>query len=179
VPRGVTVRRLSDRDDLAALHALVVGVFAALDVTPPSSMTRKTLDDMRRRATTQDIFLAEAAGALIGSVFCERQNDLQYGDVLYVGRLAVIDGWRRRGVASMLIDAVVAHARDLKIGTVTLRSRTSLPGNVALFERHGFKSIGIRSHPGFTEPTFHEMVRVLEPAGDVCQGVCRNGTSHE
>jgi putative acetyltransferase len=129
---------------------------------------------MRRRAATQDIFLAEANGAPIGSVFCERQDNPEFGEALYIGRLAVIDGWRRRGIASALIDAAIAHARHLGIGTVTLRSRTALPGNVALFERHGFRSIGIRSHPGFTEPTFHVMVRALEPAG----GSRQNGTSH-
>lgn len=153
---GFAIRPLAEGDDLQALLDLVRGVFSALKVDPPSSMARETIDDMRRRARTQTIFVAEADGALVGGVFCERQ-----GDAFYIGRLAVIEPWRRRGVASALVGAATAKARELGLRTMSLRARVSLPRNVAFFERHGFRSIGVKSHPGFTEPTFHEMIRDL------------------
>src|SRR6185437_120665 len=115
---GFAIRPLAEGDDLQALLDLVRGVFSALKVDPPSSMARETIDDMRRRARTQTIFVAEADGALVGGVFCERQ-----GDAFYIGRLAVIEPWRRRGVASALVGAATAKARELGLRTMSLRAR--------------------------------------------------------
>jgi predicted N-acetyltransferase YhbS len=149
---GFGVRPLAEGDDLAALFALVRGVFTALKVDPPSGMGKETLDDLRRRAREQIIFVAAAGNALIGSVFCEPQ-----GAALYVGRLAVAEARRRHGVGAALMQAAETHARKCGFAAVTLRSRIALPGNVAFFRNRGFVIVAEKCHPGFQRPTFYEM----------------------
>jgi predicted N-acetyltransferase YhbS len=153
------IGRLSETDSLEELLSLVRGVFAALAIDPPSSMTRETIDDMRRRAATHEIFVARADGRLIGSVFCEKQER-----ALYLGRLAVRREWRSRGIGGALLAAAISHARTLGLDAITLRSRTALTANVAFFRRHGFKIVGEKSHPGFDRPTFYEMILELDAA---------------
>ena len=85
-------------------------------------------------------------------MFCIRQDD-----ALYIGRLAVAPGWRRRGVASALIEAAKAEARRIGAKRMTLKARISLASNIALFRRHGFAIVGEETHAGFSAPTSYAM----------------------
>jgi hypothetical protein len=60
-----------------------------------------------------------------------------------------------------LIDAAKAHARDVGAHRMTLNTRIMMPGNVALFRKHGFAVTGEGTHPGFAAPTFYTMVLTL------------------
>ena len=44
---------------------------------------------------------------------------------------------------------------------MTLGARIALPGNVALFRRHGFVVVRETCHPGFATPTSYDMELVL------------------
>ena len=150
------VVRLTDPARVAELHALVHGVFGALRIDPPSSVLRETVADFAARLASETCFAVEADGRLIASIFCAPD-----GDALYVGRLAVAPDWQRRGIASALIDAAKDEARRVGARRVTLGARISLPGNVALFRRHGFAVVRATCHPGFTMPTSYDMELVL------------------
>jgi predicted GNAT family N-acyltransferase len=63
------------------------------------------------------------------------------GDVARVGRVAVAAAARRRGIASRLIAASEAHARELGARRVTLAAQT---GALALYERAGYTPYGER-----------------------------------
>ncbi len=111
----------------------MLGVFGALDINPRSSMLKESVADFAERFRSDTIFVAQAGEGLIGSIFCSPD-----GDELYIGRLAVAPDWRRRGVANALVDAAKDEARRIGAKRITLGARISLPGNVALFRRHGF-----------------------------------------
>jgi GNAT superfamily N-acetyltransferase len=150
------VSRFTDTARVDELLALVHGAFGELPIDPPSSVLKETAADFAARLRSETAFAAEADGELVGSVFCAPQ-----GDALYVGRLAVRSDWRRRGVASALVDAAKAEARCIGMARITLRARIALPGNAALFQQHGFSIVGEACHPGFTAPTFYEMELTL------------------
>ena len=119
-------------------------------------MLKETVADFAARLASETCFAVEADGRLIASIFCAPD-----GDALYVGRLAVAPDWQRRGIASALIDAAKDEARRIGARRITLGARIALPGNVALFRRHGFAVVRATCHPGFTTPTSYDMELVL------------------
>ena len=150
------VRRCTDTSRAREVHAFTQGIFGALDIDPPSSVMKESEADFAARLADDTCFVVEADGKLIASVFCAPD-----GDALYIGRLAVAPEWRRRGIANALIDAVKAEARHRGAKRITLGARIALPGNVALFRRHGFVIVRETCHAGFTTPTSYDMELVL------------------
>jgi GNAT superfamily N-acetyltransferase len=150
------VRPAGPDDSPDTLLALVQEAFRDLPIDPPSSVFKETVADFSTRLRSQTVFVAQAGSERIGTLFCIRQ-----GDAIYVGRLAVRRDWRRRGVAGALIDAAKAHARSIGACRMTLNARIMMPGNVALFSKHGFVVTGEGTHPGFVAPTFYTMVLTL------------------
>jgi len=144
--------RLTDAARLPELYALVQAAFGALAIDPPSSVLKETLADFDARLRDEIVIVAEAERRLIGAVFCAPQDD-----ALYIGRLTVAPDWRRRGVAGALIGAAKAQARALGANRITLKARIMLPGNVALFRRHGFAVTAEHSHAGYSAPTSYAM----------------------
>ena len=158
------VRRCIEASRAAELHALTHDVFGVLDIDPPSSALKETAADFAARLKDETCFVVEADGRLIASIFCAAD-----GDALYVGRLAVAPAFRRRGIASALVEAAKDEARRLDLKRVTLGARIALPGNVALFRRHGFVVVRETCHPGFTTPTSYDMeLRLAGPAVHGC-----------
>jgi ribosomal protein S18 acetylase RimI-like enzyme len=146
------VRRLADATRIEELHALVQATLGALAIDPPSSVRKETVADFAARFGREIVLVADAGEGLIGGMFCAPQHD-----ALYVGRLAVAPGWRRRGVASALIDAAKNEARAAGARRITLKVRIALPDNVALFRRHGFVITAQETHAGYSAPTSYAM----------------------
>lgn len=156
---GYSVHRFNDATRLEELHRFVKDAFRDLPIDPPSSSLKETLADFAARLHSDTIFVASAGGALIGSIFCTPDED-----ALYVGRLAVRPDSRRRGVASALVNAAKDEAKQRGAARITLGARIALPGNVALFRRHGFVVVRETCHPGFTTPTSYDMeLRIASP----------------
>jgi ribosomal protein S18 acetylase RimI-like enzyme len=150
--RHYEVHRCSDASRAAELHAFTQSVFGVLDIDPPSSVLKETQADFAARLRDETCFTVEADGKLIASIFCAVD-----GDALYIGRLAVAPAFRRRGIANALMEAAKAEARRRRLKRITLGARISLPGNVALFHRHGFVVVRETCHAGFTTPTSYDM----------------------
>lgn len=153
---GFEVRRCSDVSRAAELHAFAQSVFGALAIDPPSSVLKETVADFVARLQDETCFVVEDNGKPVACIFCAMD-----GDALYVGRLAVATALRRRGVAKALMEAAKDEARRLGARRITLGARIALPGNVALFRRHGFTIVRATCHPGFTTPTSYDMELAL------------------
>jgi predicted N-acetyltransferase YhbS len=153
---AVSIVVFTDAARIDELYRLVIEAFRDLPIDPPSSMLKETPADVLARLKTETALVAEADGALVGSVFCAPTDD-----ALYIGRLAVRDDFRRQGVASALIEAAKAEARRRSIRRLTLSTRIALTGNVALFARHGFVVVAEQAHAGFSHPTSYDMELAL------------------
>ena len=80
---------------------------------------------------------ADVEGELVGYLVCSR-----YDTVWHVMNIAVDPDRRRRGIATALIQALLEKVgRD---APVTLEVRRSNTGAIALYERFGFRSAGVR-----------------------------------
>jgi [ribosomal protein S18]-alanine N-acetyltransferase len=80
---------------------------------------------------------AEADGELVGYLVCSR-----YDAVWHLMNVAVDPDRRRRGIGTALIAGLLERVgRD---GQLTLEVRRSNEGAIALYERFGFRSAGVR-----------------------------------
>ncbi len=145
----MTPRRLGPDDPgLAAALDLVRGAFADMDgvVDPPSSIHRLDRAGMARAAAEGEVWV-------IGDppLACVT---LTPGDGhLYLGKLAVAEAARGRGLARGLVDLACDRARAMGLPEVRLQTRVELTGNQAAFRALGFREVGRSAHPGHDRPT--------------------------
>ena len=74
---------------------------------------------------------------VVGYLICSR-----YADVWHLMNIAVDPPARRRGIATTLLEEMIARAGA--DGSYTLEVRPSNTGAIALYERFGFRSAGTR-----------------------------------
>jgi ribosomal-protein-alanine N-acetyltransferase len=91
------------------------------------------------RATSRSVAAVDAGGALVGYLILSR-----YVDAWHVMNVAVAPAWRRRGVATALLEHVFETTQaDARRG-YTLEVRVSNDAAIALYERLGFRRSGVR-----------------------------------
>ena len=136
VPDGVAIRPYAvDRD-----HQRVPAVFAAAFGEPPWP------DDWDEFAEfdPHGVFVAEdrATDEAIGFVICFRRAGFGYVSVL-----AVVPGWRRRGVARALLRTAVGYLRSLGLTAVEVDAFTDAGPAVGLYRDYGFEVLRTYDDP--------------------------------
>lgn len=125
---GLRIRRLS-YSDLPAVLAIERRSFPA-----PWSLAMFVLELSKPSGVC---LAAESEEGLIGYLVCSR-----YADIWHLMNVAVDQQVRRRGIASALIDAMLAEAgRDERY---TLEVRISNAGAISMYEELGFRRAGRR-----------------------------------
>jgi ribosomal protein S18 acetylase RimI-like enzyme len=154
--------RLATPDDVDILVGLVHGAFGQYAaVVPQPSSLRETAESMAKRLTHQTAFVAEVAAVPVGCVFCYPDKpEVQEGD-LYFGRLAVLPSHRRQGMARKLVGAVEQLGQVHGYKRVILEVRIAFMDNIHLFHTLGYEIYGHGTHPGFDEPTWYKMMKVV------------------
>jgi ribosomal-protein-alanine N-acetyltransferase len=67
-------------------------------------------------------------------------------DEAHISTVATHLQWRRRGIAELLLIAMVERAAEIGAQVMTLEVRVSNVGAQALYRKHGFDVVGRRSH---------------------------------
>ncbi len=124
---------------------------------PPSGAHNETPEKIRAKLEQGGGFLAYVAAVVAGCVVYYPEN----AEALYLGRLAVLPGFRKHGVGQALVSAVEDKARAAGYTRMSLAVRIVLPANRAFFERLGYVITGYESHSGYTEPTFMHLMKPL------------------
>jgi GNAT superfamily N-acetyltransferase len=144
----MTPYQATDPFDWAALVALIRGAFAGMEgrIDPPSSVHRLSAADLARQAQEGEIWVCGWP-----PVACVVLTPAP--GHLYLGRLAVAEDWRGRGLARALVDQAEQRARALALPELRLQTRVELLENHAAFEAMGFTHLGSTAHPGHARPT--------------------------
>lgn len=144
--------------ELATLLTLIQTAYAEYDnwLTPPSGAHNENVSSLAAK-------LEQGAGAIawqeetpVGSVLFEARDTY-----MYLGRLAVPPLHRKRGIGALLVRHVEDQARAQGLNKIALGVRLQLPENTAFYTNLGYHIESYGIHPGFTEPTYMTMAKVL------------------
>ena len=92
-----------------------------------------------------EIFFLVAGGEAVGT--CAM---VPHGPGCYeLAKMAVAPGCRGRGYGDVLMRGAIAWARGKGAARVLLLSNTVLAPAIALYEKHGFKTIRLGAHPDY------------------------------
>jgi GNAT superfamily N-acetyltransferase len=151
-------------DDWSSLQTLLERAFAYMEgrIDPPSSLHRMSSDDLRTKAQRESLILARSDGALIGCTFAATR-----AHCVYIGKLAVAEQARSRGVARRMLDMAELIARRHGLQFIELQTRIELVENHIAFGRLGFEIVAETAHAGYTRPTSVTMRRRV--------GLCETG----
>jgi [ribosomal protein S18]-alanine N-acetyltransferase len=109
-------------------------------------------------------------GKLLGYTICSR-----YADVWHLMNIAVDPPWRRRGIGSGLLSALIGRAGTGE--SFTLEVRPSNPGAIALYERFGFRTAGTR--PRYYRDTGEDAVIMWRTAEPIAEPTASPGPGSE
>lgn len=143
--------------DAAAAAALIRAAFGGIrpPLEPPPSAVGETEASVLSQVEGGGAVVWHEA-SLAGVVLWERREN-----ALYLKRLAVAETARGQGVATRLLQAGEAAARDMGLARLDVGVRLVLFGNRRLFAGLGFVEGARHAHPGFATPTWVEMHKAL------------------
>jgi GNAT superfamily N-acetyltransferase len=102
------------------------------------------------------VVVATEGGRITGCVAIQRKPDC-----IYAGRLAVEPAARGKGTGRALMAAAENVARGMAGRLLRVDVRLALAENRAFFRSLGFVEGIHRCHPGFAEPTYVELEKIL------------------
>ena len=139
-----------DEVDWQFLFDLLHRTYAYMDhrIDPPSSLHRLTVETLAQKASDEVLLLAKAENCVVGCMFC--RHDPQW---IYVGKVAVEEGFQGKGIARAMFDYAFAMARREGVKGLELESRIELIENHQAFSRLGFMKVGEDAHEGYDRPT--------------------------
>ena len=149
------MKQIDAEADIPAVLALIRRCFAYMDgrIDPPSSMHRLTAEALANHEG--EIWAIEEDGPVACVVLTPME------DALYVGKLAVDERARGRGMARALVDHAEVRAKALGFGALELQVRIELTENMRAFAGMGFVKTGETAHEGYARPTSITMRKEL------------------
>lgn len=113
---------------------------------PESGALRETLDDVRSGILDGGAFLAFVGEAVAG---CARFR--VFPDHVYGERIGVLPTYRSRGIAAALTHAIEAIAAARGVPQMQVKVRASLPSNLKLYEKLGYRVLESVPYPVGTD----------------------------
>jgi GNAT superfamily N-acetyltransferase len=140
-PFKIRTANFGDLD--AVLRILALGGSDGLTPQPPSELERHTWDRMMR-SSESSVYLGEIDGLAIGTAALMTMPHLTYkcAPTAFIEAVVVIPGYRRKGVATQLLQRVLSDARSAGCNKVQLLShkRHAADGAHQMYENLGFEA---------------------------------------
>jgi GNAT superfamily N-acetyltransferase len=135
-------------DDAPLLHRLMLAAYEEYrdSLVPASGAFEETVDDVRRAVEEGGAVLVLLDGEPVG---CGRFELGPERAFIEVGRLSVLPAFRGRGIAARMLAWFEQRAASLAIPEVRLGVRLTLPRNIALYERAGYRVFDYEDRPGY------------------------------
>ncbi len=125
------------------LRRLELGDLDAIErierVSYPTPWSRSMFATELAKPSSLSLGAVDESDVLVGYLVLSR-----YVDAWHVMNVAVAPEWRRRGVATALLERLLDDTRDDAQRGYTLEVRVSNVGAIALYERFGFRPKGVR-----------------------------------
>ena len=109
---------------------------------PESGALGETLADVRSGIASGGAFLAFVDEAIAG---CARYR--VFSDHVYGERIGVLPAFRGRGIAAALTRAIESSAGDQGLRQVQVKVRASIPSNLKLYQKLGYRVLGREPYP--------------------------------
>ena len=144
----MTPVRLPPEADFGPVLRLIRAAFAGMEgrIDPPSSMHGLSEAALAAMARAGEVWVIGVP--VVACVVLTPQ-----AGHLYLGKLAVAEGWRGRGLARVLVDLACARAAEWGLPAVQLQTRVELVENHAVFAALGFVEVARTAHAGYDRPT--------------------------
>jgi N-acetylglutamate synthase-like GNAT family acetyltransferase len=144
---------LATAADIPEIRRLILSAFAYMEarIDPPSSILATTEAEL---AAAGEFWLIREEGAIVACVMLKPSPPH-----LYLGRLAVAESHRGKGLARQLVAKAESRARALGLSGIELGVRVELTENHAAFTALGFRKVREESHPGYDRVTSYRFVK--------------------
>ena len=109
---------------------------------PESGALRESLEDVRAGILSGGAFLAFVGEGIAGSARFRVYPDYVYGE-----RIGVLPGYRGQGIAAALTKAIETTAAAREFGRVQVQVRASIPSNLRLYEKLGYRVLESNPYP--------------------------------
>ncbi len=145
-------------DQWDMLYTLLAKSFAYMEgrIDPPSSFTRMNAESLRQKAHEETLLVVHEGERLVACAYFALKED-----AVYIGKVAVDDGFRRRGITRQIMDHAEEFARFGHKAWLELQTRVELVENHLTFEALGFVKTGESAHAGYNRPTSITMRRAV------------------
>ncbi|SIO72403.1 Acetyltransferase (GNAT) family protein [Burkholderia sp. GAS332] len=143
--KELKLRQVEGDTELLACHAVMVELRPHLH--DPNVFARQV---MRQRERGYRLLAAWDKDRPVGLVGYRLQENLMYGEFMYVDDLVVLQDYRRDGAGTQLLSAVRAYARKLGCRYFTLDTGLSMALAQRFYYRQGLLGRGMC----FSEPLF-------------------------
>jgi len=100
------------------------------------------------------LWLAQSEGEIVGSAALMKEHD----GVYELAKMCVIESFRGKGVATLLIEQCLQKAKELRAKKLLLFSNHQLEAALKLYEKHGFRHIAVENSPFSTADVKMELV---------------------
>jgi len=140
--------------ELNAILALIQTSFSYMDgrIDPPSSMKDLTVSVIAENCVTGEVW--SLGYPVVACMFLKPEDD-----GLYIGKLAVCQSQRGRGLARRMVELANERAKLQGKSYLELFTRIELIENHLAFNKLGFKTLKEASHPGYEKTTYLIMRR--------------------